>query len=144
MTPEMIVSRDSAESYFANRLYSEVWENASSTNRSKALQWATAMISGAFAFRESAYQTDAEGVVTWKPRVIYAVCEQAIWVLRQDPTTWPAALTQGLSEGTAGAVSGKFDREFILPLLSPVAVSLIGDLGTLNGGTTITSTPLGD
>ena len=56
----------------------------------------------------------------------------SVWLLKLDPTDYPAALTQGLASGSAGAVSASFSKDMVAPLVCPTAVSLVGVLGVLN------------
>lgn len=132
MAPELTVEISDAESYFANRLYADTWGSRSSTDKQKAVVWASKMLDGAFTFSDDAYSVE-DNVVTWHPQIIAAVCEQAAWCLAIDPTKYPKLLTLGISEGNAGA-SGKFDKSFIAPLICEAAKTLVGDLGTLNNG----------
>lgn len=133
--PELTVELSQAEKYFATRINANLWDEADEANRSKALFTAQALISGAFVFAENAYfvaaTTDA---VTWSPRVVAAVCEEALHLLKCDPSTIPNVLTTGISETSAGGASAKFDRSFVAPLICDAAKTLIGDLGTFAAG----------
>lgn len=126
--PPITVTLSQAEKYFKNRLHADVWDNASETDKTKALSWACVIIQNAFLWEDSAI--DAEG--EWAVPVRYGVCEQALWLLKLDPTDYPAALTQGLASGSAGAVSASFSKEMVAPLVCASAISLIGTLGVLN------------
>lgn len=130
MTPELTIALSDAESYFANRLYADTWDSRSSPDKLKAVSWATAIIGGAFVFGENAYSIEND-ITIWDTHVVAAVCEQALWCLRADPTEYPALLTLGISEGAAGA-SAKFDRSFVAPLICETAKALVGELGVLN------------
>lgn len=129
--PTLNVSMTDAESYFANRLYSDTWDSSSSTDRRKALEWATRLIDGAYTFNEYAYIKDENAAIVWDSNVIAAVCEQAVWCLKADPTEYPELLTMGISNANAGA-SVTFDKSFITPIICTAAKVLIGTLGTLN------------
>lgn len=135
MTPELTIALSDAESYFANRLYADTWDLRSSTDRSKAVSWASKMVSSAFTFSDDAYTIDGE-IIVWHPQIIAAVCEQSVWCLSTDPTKYPELLTLGISEGNAGA-SAKFDRSFVAPLICDAAKILVGELGVFHcdGGT---------
>lgn len=138
--PALSVSLESAEVYFANRLHASAWLSASEEDKSKALAWGAAIIRNAFVWSDEAYTEE-----TWADAVHFAVCEEAIWLLKLDPTEYPAILTKGLVSGSVGSVNATFSKEMIAPLVCLAAKSLIGDLGTLNddGYGTITSTMLG-
>lgn len=125
--PTLAVSMEFAEAYFENRLHADAWTSASETDKAKALTWADAIIQNGFQWEQGAY-TDTE----WAVPVQYAVCEEALWLLKLDPSDYPAALTQGLASGAAGAVNASFSKEMVAPLVCPMAVSLIGVLGVLN------------
>lgn len=128
--PELTITLSDVESYFANRLYTSTWDSASSTDKQKAVSWATAIIGGAFVFGENAYSIEND-ITIWDTHIVAAVCEQALWCLRADPTEYPELLTMGLSESAAGA-SAKFDKSFVTPLVCEVAKVLVGDLGVFN------------
>ena len=126
--PTLAVPIEFAEAYFENRLHADAWTSASETDKTKALSWASVIIQNAFLWEDSAIDTEGE----WAVPVRYGVCEQALWLLKLDPTDYPAALTQGLASGSAGAVSASFSKDMVAPLVCPTAVSLVGVLGVLN------------
>ena len=133
--PELKVEFSQAERYFATRLNAKIWEESDEADRSKALSTAQTLISGAFVFAENAYFVDATtNAGTWSPRVVAAVCEEALHLLKCDPTTAPNVLTMGISEAGAGGASAKFDRAFVAPLICDAAKTLIGELGTFVAG----------
>ena len=137
----LYVSLETAEGYFSNRLHSDLWDSASETDRKKALAWSASVIQNAYIWNDGAY-TEEDG---WNEAVQYAVCEEAIWLLKVDPTDYPAILTKGLVSGSVGSVSGTFSKEMVAPLVCLAARSLIGELGTLldDGFGTVRSTMLG-
>lgn len=130
MTSRPNVSLVDAESYFASRLRSDLWNAADEEIKRQALAQASYLISGAFIFSDDAYSTDDEGVTTWDDRVVAAVCEEAYWLLGHDPSEVPEALFNGLVSASAGTVSATFDRSFVRPWICEAAKTLIGDLGT--------------
>lgn len=138
--PVLSVSLETAEKYFANRLHANAWSAASDEDKQRALAWGASIIRNGFLWEDEAYSE-----TEWAIPVVYGVCEEALWLLKIDPTEYPVALTKGLASGNAGAVSATFSREFIAPLVCSAAVSLIGVLGTLNTDEagTIKSTMLG-
>ncbi|MDO4587886.1 MAG: hypothetical protein Q4C95_11415 [Planctomycetia bacterium] len=131
--------------YFANRLYSDIWNNTSASDQTKAIDWAKTIIEGAFDFNDTACKIDNNGGIIWNNRVLAAICEEAVWLLRQDPTEYPELLTLGLSEADAGA-SIKTDKTMIIPLVCNAAIRIIGNMATIvdpeAGGGTICSTML--
>lgn len=139
--PELTVISEFASEYFANRLHTDVWDTAVESDRVKSLAWASVVIRSAFFWNAGAW-TESE----WAEPVRFAVCEEALWLLKLDPTEYPAILTKGLVSGSAGSVSGTFSREMTAPLVCPAAESLIGELGTLNDGSagTLKCTMLGE
>lgn len=133
--PELTVELSQAEHYFATRINANTWDEADEANRLKALSTAQTLISGAFVFAENAYFVDATtNAGTWSPRVVAAVCEEALHLLKCDPSTTPNVLTMGISEAGAGGASAKFDRSFVAPLICDTAKVLVGDLGTFVAG----------
>ena len=104
-TPRLTVALDAAERYFATRLRADLWREASESDKTNALTQASFLISGAFSFYDAAFALDeSTGEVVWNARVVAAVCEEALWLLRVDPTEYPEALTLGLAEAGAGGV----------------------------------------
>lgn len=125
------VSINDAESYFASRLRSEIWDAADEGSKTRALAQASFLISGAFVFSSNACEQDENGAVVWHERVIAAVCEEAHWLLSRDPSEIPDALFQGVASASAGGASATFDKSFVIPWICPIAKTLVGDLGTL-------------
>lgn len=124
-----------ADSYFASRLRSEPWDDATESDKRKALAQAAIVISGAFSFTTSAFEVDeTTGAATWDARVIAAVCEEAFWLLTRNPDEIPESLFLGIASASAGGASVTFDKSFVLSWLCPAAKTLIGDLGTLIDG----------
>ena len=138
--PPFTVSPEYAESYFANRLHADAWISASETDKGKALSWSAAVIQNACVWNEGAWTEEG-----WHEAVRYAVCEEALWLLKVDPTEYPAILTKGLVSGNVGSVSGTFSRDMVAPLVCAAARALIGELGTFNddGLGTVRSAMLG-
>ncbi|MBQ9873737.1 MAG: hypothetical protein IJM30_04685 [Thermoguttaceae bacterium] len=143
--PRPTVSLDEASALFANRLYAEPWFAASEDDRRKALEWASRLISGAFLFSTSAFRTDSSGAVVWSERVSIAVCEEALWLLKRDPTEIPELLTLGVASASVASLSATLDRSFVAPLICDAAKRAIGNLGefvAIVEGGTCASTPL--
>ena len=128
--PELNVSIETAEAYFDLRLRSERWKCADLETKQQALTWASRIIQNGFEWNRGAYTAER-----WSNAVQFAVCEQALWVLKLDPSEYPAILTKGIVEGVAQPVSAKFSKDFIAPWICYPAKALIGELGTcLDGG----------
>lgn len=123
------VSLAVAENYFAARLRSDAWDNADVLTKTKALNQAAFLISGAFIFNDAAYVV-IDDTVIWDDRINAAVCEEAIWLLEKDPNEIPASLFNGIVSASAGSVSATFDKSFIIPWICDIVKILIGDLGT--------------
>lgn len=122
-----------ANDYFNARLYADAWNNASETDREKSLTQASFLIAGAFEFYESAYSIDARGAIHWNERALAAVCEEALWLLKRDPTHFPELLGAGISQASASSLSATFDRKALAPLICDAAKNLIGRLGAFEG-----------
>ena len=121
-----------ANPYFAKRLRSDVWDSASGDDRTKALTMATNMILSSFQFTDEAFFKDENDLDDCVEPIKMAIAEQALWLLKVDPTNYPELLTLGLASGSVGSVSATFRRDFIAPLICAVAKQLIGDYGTFN------------
>lgn len=144
-TPPLNVAIDDAEKYFETRLYADKWNDATDGDKRKALATAAFLIGGAFEFRKDAFSvgSDDDTSVVWSPRVVAGVCEEALWLLKQDPTTIPNALFLGISNAKAGSVESTFDKSFVAPLICDAAKTIIGELGTfLEAGGGVYSTPI--
>lgn len=132
MTSRPTVSLVDAESYFASRLRSDVWNAADGEIKVQALAQASFLISGAFTFSDDA-RSNINGETVWDDRIKGAICEEAIWLLAKDPADVPSALFNGLSAASAGTVSATFDKSFVCPWICEAAKVLIGDLGIFLG-----------
>lgn len=129
-----MISIDStwADNYFANRLYSDAWNNASIEQQSSALSMAGYIIDGAFVWKQAAYTVNREGIKTFADQIKAAICEQAIWSIQNNIFEYPEVLTKGFIEAEGGPdISITLDKEYVLPFLCRAAISLVGDLGTL-------------
>ena len=72
-----------AESYFATRLRADAWRAATVDERSQALALAVALLEAACRFEPDATTYDARGNPTWRPRIVAAFCEEALWLLQR-------------------------------------------------------------
>jgi len=130
MTIRPNVSLAGAELYFASRLYTDAWDNADNSTKSKALNQAAILVSGAFVFNDGAFVVSDESEVIWNERIIAGICEEALWLLGKDPNDIPSSLFNGISSASAGSVSATFDKSFVRPWICEQTKILIGDLGT--------------
>ena len=85
--PELTVTSEFASEYFANRLHTDVWDTAVESDRVKSLAWASVVIRSAFFWNAGAWTESA-----WAEPVRFAVCEEALWLLKLDPTEYPCLL----------------------------------------------------
>ena len=127
------VTLEQAESYFAMRLRSTVWNEASEDDKNKALAQASSLVSAAFILDDSAHGVREDGTIIWNDRIIAAICEESIWLLGHDPSEIPESLFKGISQAAAGSVSATFDKSFVCPWICHAAVLLVGDLGVYLG-----------
>lgn len=141
-TERPTVTLDIADNYFSSRLYADAWSKAPSEDREKALTQASFIIAGGFSFYQHAYAVDGYGKTHWHERVEAAVCEEALWLLKRDPTDYPELLTLGIAEAKAADLEAKFDRAFAAPLVCPAAKALIGELAAFFNDASCRSTPL--
>ena len=123
--PDLTVSLEEANAYFAGRLYADKWIEASETDRRKSLVWSASLIRTGFLWSSSAYSG-----TEWNTAVISAVCEEALWLIKRDPTDYPAVLTKGVRRMTAGFVSAELDPGLTSPLICSAAEEMIGGHGT--------------
>lgn len=133
MTLRPIVSLAEADAYFADRLRSASWITADETAKRQALTQASTFISGGFVFYDNASSVGSDGSRTWDSRVTAAVCEEAIFLLENDPGTVPEFLTGGIASANVGSLSVTFSKEFVCPWICEAAKLLIGDLGVFIG-----------
>lgn len=127
-----------ANSYFDTRLYAELWTGDSVENetRTSALTMAESMIESSFRFPKGTFVYDEETEL-WScdDRIKKAVCEQALWIIKYDPTDYPSILTKGFIEAETGVnTSITLDKTYIVPMICRAAIGLIGDLGELIDG----------
>ena len=90
-----------ANNYFSKRLHTEAWTGASEEERLRGLSWATLIIQGAFDFADGVFTITSEGELQTCSQLKSAVCEQALWLLKQDVSEYPAELMLGIAQATA-------------------------------------------
>ena len=131
-----IVTIDWADSFFSKLLYSKKWHDATEEEKTAALATATDLIEAFFIFPQGTFRHCCKtGLYICDPRIMKAICEEAIWCLKFDPTEYPEILTKGFVEAdTAQYTSVKLDKGFIVPTICQTARAYIGDLGTLTDG----------
>ena len=115
-----VASLNDANEYFADRLYADVWTNASERERERALTQASYLIASAFTFRDDAPRRHE--------RVVAALCEEALWLLQRDPTQFPQALALGITRVEVANLAATFDRAQIAPLICYAARRLLTGL----------------
>lgn len=134
------VTAEWADRYFAHRLYTGLWDNASESDRAKALEWSAALISAAFSWNAADLADE-----TRLARIRAIVCEEAIWLLARDPSE--TAPLFGVKKASAGPIAVTFENplsaetasNLIAPVAARMAAGLVSPAGTLG---TITSTML--
>ncbi|MBR4751447.1 MAG: hypothetical protein IK077_06775 [Thermoguttaceae bacterium] len=141
-----VASLNDANEYFAGRLYADAWTNAPESERTRALTQASYLIAGAFAFRDAARVETSNGAVRWHERVAAAICEEALWLLKSDPTQFPQTLALGITRVEVANLSATFDRARAAPLICDAARRLLTDLADYepidDEGGSFASTPL--
>lgn len=128
---------DWANTYFVNRLRNSIWTSANLEERLSALTMACNIIIPSFTWSAEAFfnvekiadDGTTETLEDCATQIKVAIAEQALWLLKVDPTEYPEILTLGIQSGSAGSVSGTFSKEFIAPLVCPLAKQIIGELG---------------
>ena len=135
-----------AETYFANRLYSSAWQEADSTDKPKALAMATNMVTSCFSFMEDAFFVNEDDEDDCVDAIKRGICEQAIHLLKMDPTEYPELLTMGIASAGASGASATFDRDMIAPYICRATKQMIGEYGEYldseNGNSKVASYPL--
>lgn len=121
------ITLEKANEYFLKRLHATEWTNASVEERTNGLIMANYILDAAFTWTENAYMVDEQENGTWHPRIVAAVCEQALTLLRQDSVR-EALLPKGLSVVTLPGCSVSFSKENC-PSVCTMAILMIGNLG---------------
>lgn len=131
-----IVTAAWADEFFAKRLYSQKWIEAPEETRQSALAMSTSLIEAYFTFPSGTFTLNEEtNLYDCDERIKKAICEEAIWCLKFDPTDYPEILTKGFVEAdTAQYTSVKLDKDYTVPVICKAAIAYIGDLGELNDG----------
>ena len=132
-----------AETYFANRLYSSAWSTATGTDKPNALTMATNMVLSCFSFTADAFFLNDDEEEDCVDAIKRGICEQAIHLLKMDPTEYPELLTMGITSAGASGASATFDRAMITPYICRATKQMIGEYGDYldseNGNSTVTS-----
>ena len=89
---------------------------------------------------------DAQGNPTWRPRIVAAFCEEALWLLERTEPQAATLRALGVTRATVGEIEASFSREDAQGLVCPMARQLVGRLGyfepdSAQGGA-FSSTPL--
>ena len=121
-----------ANEYFTSRLRSNHWNDSEDSVKLQALSQASFLVSGAFELNDKSYIVKDNKII-WNERIKAAICEEAIWLLKHDPSAIPEALFNGMSNASVGGVSVTFDKSFICPWICNATKTLIGDLGFFLG-----------
>ena len=114
-----------AETYFGERLRTTAWDDATDDERRRALSQADAIFESCVAWNDGAFEVDSDETKSFVSPVKNAFFEEALYLLKLDPTEYPELLTIGVGVGSGST----FDKSFVAPLLSPTAVRLLGMFG---------------
>ena len=117
-----LVPLEWATEYFAtSRPKADEWDVADDTERQRYLGWASVLIKSAFVWQPyvDIYNDD---------RVRFAVCEQALWLMRRTDI-YPEALTKGIANASVGQVSATFSKNFVAPLICEEAKIAVSEIG---------------
>lgn len=144
------LSLDDAQDYFDARLYSEAWTEAASGVQMQSLIMATRQLDEEFNWNGT--KTDEDQSLEWPRSGAYdcsdklitstvipteiknATAEQALHLLKSDPTTYPDLLTKGFSEAKLDVMMVKTDVSKVPYKLSKNIV-LCSNLGYRSNGT---------
>lgn len=149
-TSNSYVTMLEADSYFEARPHSSVWTAATTTERMAALLYATVMVDQMLI--PMGYAAETTQALNW-PRdevvdchgteyldteipvpIKNAQCEQALYLLTSDPTTYPAVLGMGFKRAKADVLEIEPDKSFVMDSLCPQAVMFLRCLGVLAPG----------
>ena len=137
---------EEAEAYFSARPRPAAWRDASPAEKTQALAFAAIVLESSFEFSDAARYTTGTGESRWRPRIVAAVCEQALWTLERGGESNARLASLGVTRASVGGLSATFDRRAATTLVCDAARRLIGRLGLFvaldDGGGEITSTPL--
>lgn len=107
-----------ANTYFNQRLHTEVWDAADDSTKTKVLAQAERQL--------ESYRARVDGT-----RFIYAVCEQALWLLQGDKR---AELQQAGVQGfSVGSMSEQFDMRGRPADIAPQAWAYLRGTGVKAG-----------
>ena len=133
---------DQADAYFETRPRSDAWRDATELEKTRALAYAALVLDACFEFSDAARYESGE----WRPRIVAAVCEQALWILTRKDGGAERLASLGVTSASVAGISATFDRREASALVCDAARRLIGRLGRFvpldEGGGEITSTPL--
>lgn len=118
------------ETYFSNRLYSDNWNNADSTNKSQSVVMATNMVLASFDFVDDSFFINDDNEEDCLDQIKNGICEQAIYLLSIDPTAVNELLTMGMASGSAAGASATFSKELVAQLICDSAKMAIGEYGS--------------
>ncbi|MDR3235017.1 MAG: hypothetical protein LBT46_15380 [Planctomycetaceae bacterium] len=111
-----------ATDYIASSIPNAVqWESADETVRQQFLNAAAFVINKAFQFVDDFSLNTPDDLKI-------AVCFQTVWMMRY-PDRFPEALTKGLSNASAGALSAAFSKDFVAPMVCDDAILAVGSYG---------------
>ena len=120
-----------ADTFFAERLHTELWDASTPENKRKAVNHASDDIRKYFVLHDEAF-VDPERTIA-VAQLQSAVCLQAIYLLRTNPAEYPEILTKGMSSGSAGPLNATFDKSFVPDPLGPDVEITVGELGEYIG-----------
>ena len=145
-TPELCASLEEAEAYFAARPQSVAWSRAGDDEKRRALAHAALVLDSACQFTSDALYVAADGVRKWRPRIVAALCEQALWSLLHSGGAAESFVALGVSRAEIAGIAASFRANDSTTLVCTMARRLIGRLGSFDslddGGGSIASTPL--
>ncbi len=104
----MIATLEEAFAYFANRLRSDAWNAATDAEKEQALTQADALLTACVEWRDGAFTVGSDSAKTFASQVKFALFEEALYLLKVDPTEYPELLTLGVQSASGST----FDRAF--------------------------------
>ena len=122
---------DDANAYFAARGRADAWFDATEAERRGALEQASMLLGAAFRFRDDARELNAVGELVWREEILAALCEEALWLLRCDPTQPSKLAALGATSVKIGELAAQFDRADAARVICEAAKILVGERGEL-------------
>ena len=133
-----------ADAYFRRRGNADDWFDEIELKRDAALERASDILGACYDFHADAF-VECDVARRWRDEILYALFEEALWLLRVDPTKVERLKALGVTRASLGVLSATFAPENARGYLCELAAILVGDYATrknVPGLGAVSSTPL--